>query len=830
MIIEIATAVSRQSTNWRTQELEWSDFVERLRTPRRTEETALQYHTGSKEFRDKAKDVGGFVGGRLHGSRRTAKAVMYRTLITLDLDNATPDTLEQIRAECDGWAWVAYSTHSHTKDKPRFRLVLPLDRQVTTDEYQAIARRIAGDMDLLEECDDSTYQPERLMYWASVSQDAEYLFETAQGEAVPADEILDRYSNWQDFTEWPHSSRVEARVHRASDEVGDPRAKEGIVGAFCRAYTISQAIPKFLASVYERGTDPRRDDRYSYKAGSTRNGVQVFDDLHAYSHHGTDPAGGQCLNAYDLVRIHLFGDMDAGCDPRTNITKRPSYKAMSEFALADSKVKGAMLSTMFGDVPTSSATPSRATAETADEQPDNDEEWYASLELDKSGGIKPSVTNIHLILSNDEEVKGKIYLDEFSGRILKADESLPWAQREGNSWSDTDDAGMIVWLDSKYKVNSPTRTTHALVQIATQERRNPVKRFVETAKWDGVQRLDSVFIDYLGASDTPLVRAMTRKSLAAAVARIYAPGTKYDQITVLAGREGIGKSSLLKSLGGAWFSDSFLGVEGKDGMEQLEGAWLIEIAELSGLKKSEMTAVKAFVSRQEDAFRSAYARNKSYRPRQCVFFGTTNEVDFLRDENGNRRFWVIPTGVRPARLSPWELAGSDTLHQIWAEALQAYRDGEPLYLSAEMAQELKELQAQYTSDDGLVGIISEFLGRGLPSNYYTMTTEERRYYCKGYTGAIATSFSLETIQPRTAVCLAEIRNECLGLHPTDTRLDKAILKALANIEGWERSPKVKKIRGYGVAKVWVNPGNEVDVSQGEIRPEMSAVDKLLEGL
>lgn len=848
MIIEIATATSRNSTNWRNEELDWASFLEKLRAPIRTRETAVQYHTGSKESRDKAKDVGGFVGGNVQGGRRTSRSILYRTLITLDLDNATADTLETIRIEASGWTWALYSTHSHTADKPRLRLILPLDREVTTDEYQAIARRIAGDLTLIEECDDSTYQPERLMYWPSTSSDGPYLFESSDGDPVCADEILDRYDNWQDYTEWPHSSRATVKVHKSVQALPDPRTKTGVVGAFCRAYSISQAMSRFLRHIYEPGTDPRKHDRYSYKLGSSRNGVEVFDDVHAYSYHSTDPVCGQCLNAFDLVRLHLFGDRDAKTDPRTRIDRRPSYIAMQELAQRDPGVRADMVRQLWGDslddlsescsdgspAPSRQKSPKEHPTQTVDTPIDDgsseeeDDSWIGEIELDKGGKVRPTVENIYRILEGDPDVKGKYYLDMFSGRVMISGD-LPWSRSGGQEWDDNDDAGLRRWLENKYGISSPSKVSDAYSQYTNQHQRNPVIEHIESSRWDGTPRLDTVFIDYLGAPDTSLIRAMTRKSITAAVARVYSPGCKYDQITVLAGREGIGKSSLLKSLGGRWFSDSFVSIEGKEAMEQIAGAWIIELAELNGLKRAEMTTIKAFVSKQEDGYRAAYAKRKTHSPRRCVFFGTTNEVDFLRNENGNRRFWVIPVGEVEASKSPWELPKDPELGQIWAEALQVYKDGEPLYLNREEEAELKKLQDRYTAENGIVGVLTEYLDKPIPDGYYKMTPEERRYYCRGLYSAITSPWRADQMRRREWVCLAEIRSECLGMQPTETRRDKEIRQALQSVEGWVKEQNPMRISGYGLAKVWrcVSPK---PITKSEIPAAKSAIDELLDGL
>ena len=319
-LITIATGSSRRSASWKTKEMLWSEFVDKLGRVTRTQETQQEYFRMPKEERDNAKDVGGFVGGTLKGGRRKIDAVLQRRLITLDMDSITAGedpwpTVELIL----GCAAVLYSTHSHTAKAPRLRLVLPLSRPVSPEEYEAIARRIAGDIGI-DMCDDTTYEPHRLMYWASASSDGEFRYEVQDGPWLDADEQLARYADWKDPTQWPVSSRKSGTIRRLADKQGDPTAKDGIVGAFCRTYSVEDAIEAFLPDVYIKG----ENGRYTYKGGSTSGGLVIYEDgRFAYSHHSTDPTCGKLCNAFDLVRIHMFGKDDEGKPANTAANNLP---------------------------------------------------------------------------------------------------------------------------------------------------------------------------------------------------------------------------------------------------------------------------------------------------------------------------------------------------------------------------------------------------------------------------------------------------------------------------------------------------------------------------
>ena len=215
--------------------------------------------------------------------------------------------------------------------------------------------------------------------------------------------------------------------------------------------------------------------------------------------------------------------------------------------------------------------------------------------------------------------------------------------------------------------------------VSSERLYHPVKEYLNGLSWDGTKRLENLLVDYLGAEDTPYVRAVTRKTLVAAVARIYEPGTKFDSILVLNGPQGIGKSTLFARLGRAWYSDSLSISDMKDktASEKLQGYWILELGELAGIRKMDVETVKSFITRTDDKYRKAYGVNVESHPRQCIIVGSTNsDGGFLRDVTGNRRFWPVRV-LGKGRHKPWDL---DAVDQIWAEAAEYYHQGEELFL------------------------------------------------------------------------------------------------------------------------------------------------------
>lgn len=297
----IATGRSRKAAQWQNREMLWSEFLDKLSRPTRTRETAAEYAAMGKAERDNVKDIGGFVGGYLKNGRRSNAGVVNRCLVCLDADNADAALVDDLDMTFIN-AYALYSTHSHTPEKMRLRLIIPLSRTVTPDEYAAVSRRIADGLTLAR-FDPTTFEPARLMYWPSAPEDGEYVFRYADEPFLDPDEVLATYPDWTDASLWPTTKPLEERARAKASKAEDPLEKRGIIGAFCRAHGITDVLEHILAGRY---TATAQDDRYTFVGGSTTGGLVVYDDKFAYSHHATDPAGGQLCNAFDLVRLHLF--------------------------------------------------------------------------------------------------------------------------------------------------------------------------------------------------------------------------------------------------------------------------------------------------------------------------------------------------------------------------------------------------------------------------------------------------------------------------------------------------------------------------------------------
>lgn len=771
--MKIAYGNSRMEKKWKNNEISWEDFCKRVSTTQTTTETVDEYRKMSKPQQDSIKDVGGFVAGHLKAGRRKNGTVLCRSMLTLDMDHGSADILDELDM-FNSHKMCIYSTHKHTPEAPRLRLIMPLTRDVSEDEYPAVARKVAQEIGM-DMFDDTTYQPHRLMYWPSTSSNGEYIFRVMEGDIVDPDYYLGLYDDWRDVSTWPVSSRESEAVKKTASQQADPLTKDGVVGAFCRTYSIRDTIDKFLGDVYEPSA---MEGRYDYIPADSSAGVIIIDEKFSYSFHATDPACGQLLNAFDVVRVHKFPDDDP----------KKSFKAMAKFASSDEEVK--LL--IFKEKQDSAA---------EDFNEEDPEAWKKKLEYeDKSLQLKNTLRNLTLILENDPKLKDIVFNQHLDGMEIKGD--VPW-KHPSKFWRDADDAQLISYVDENYGTFSQRNYDIAVAKVTDDRSYHPIREFLQALpEWDKVERVDTLLIDYLGAADNKYVRAVTRKTLCAAACRVLNPGCKFDTMLVLNGSQGIGKSTLIAKLGGEWFSDSLSLNDTKDktAAEKLQGYWILEIGELAGLRKAEVETLRSFLSRQNDIYRASFGKRTTPHPRQCVFFGTTNaESGYLRDTTGNRRFWPVKTPGGGSKRS-WDVTQEDVL-QIWAEVMHYVKAGEKLYLDPEVEALAKAEQREAMESDEREGLVREYLEALLPDNWDDMDTFERRNFLDG-TGK-ADIGKKGTIR-RTQVCNMEIWCECFGKERSNLkRADSNELSGILVKLGWVRLDRKERVANYGPRFIFV---------------------------
>lgn len=781
--LNITLGASRKATQWAGTEMMLSEFIVRLQTPVRSPEMYDEYIALPKMKQDDLKDVGGFVGGTFEGTRRKANAVTGRDLVTLDMDNipagGTPNVLRRVGSL--GCFAVVYSTRKHHEANPRLRVVIPLDTTAEPDEYEPVARKLASQIGI-EYCDPTTFEASRLMYWPSVSNGAQYVCEIFDRPFCKKFDVLMLYTDWTDVTQWPRVPGENENERRRLTKAEDPLTKKGIVGAFCRTYTVTQAMAKFLPGVYESTDIP---NRLTYAGGSTTGGAVLYgDDRFLYSHHATDPISGMLVNAWDLVRVHKYGDRDDAVPTATPASAMPSFKAMQDLATQDDAVLSVLAqervqtaAEVFGEVLDA------APVETKSPEPEDiDLEWTKQLRVEQNGTYAKTIKNVVVILENDPNLAGKIATDEFCG-LLTVLAPLPWDNtddfRPMRRWKDEDHASFRMYVEEIYGFKTSETLQDAVMIAGMRQKVNTVKNYLTGLKWDGVARLDTMFTDYLGAEDNVYTRAVARKTLCAACARAVGYGVKFDYMPIIIGGQGIGKSTLVRYLGKDWFSDSLSNFEGKEAAEMLQGTWVNEIGELSALSKSETETIKLFLSKERDIYRPSYGRVTREYPRRCIFIGTSNHTHVLKDVTGNRRFWPIDTQIVKATKDIWQDLPLE-VDQIWAEAYMRFILGEPLYMNGDLESYANTVQHQHEEDDDWRGVIEDFLRKPIPKNYGRLTLTARRQF---FAGMLETDVELVT---RDKVCAREIYYECLGRtdSTTDARVIRRINGIMLRMPGW----------------------------------------------
>ena len=796
-IKRISTAKSRKSKDWKEKAVTWEKFLELFKTPKVGKETMDEYLSLSKDRQDALKDVGGFVGGTLKDGIRKAQNVLSRSLITLDLDNmADSDTDEVYRAlDLLGYKALVYSTRKHKTAKPRLRIVLPLETECSKEEYEPIARRLGSRIGI-DLCDPTTFEASRLMYFPSICKGADYVYKVFDGEEVNAEKILSLYHDWKNVAEWPKCQSENLLIRREITKQGNPLEKTGLIGAFCKAYDIPSAIEHFLNGIY-LPTD--RPDRYTYADGSTTGGAVLYDnDTFMYSHHATDPISGILVNAFDLVRLHKFGDLDEKVSANTKEENKPSFKAMCSFVNNDPTARSTldlerikafeMVDTEEGDEP--------------EDLTKEDLSWMAKLKRNEDGRVLPTIRNLETIMQNDFNIKGKIYSDSFTGRNYCGG-AVPWDKTGYHEWTDEDDCGLIGYIETFYAVYHKDKCYTALTNVLRNNRINSVADYLNSLSWDGVERAETLFIDYLGAEDNCYTREVTLKTLLACAIRAYKFGAKYDNMLILTGEQGIGKSTILEKLGKDWFADFKARTVGKEAEEAIAGKWIVEMGELAALNKQESEDIKQFLSMKSSYHREAYGRRSVEHKRKCVFFGTSNKDEFLRDETGNRRFYPLPVGVKKHKKNIWRDLTGDVIDQIWAEiafkidlCAGDYDALQYQVLSEESSKILAGLHEEFMEQDPIQSMVEQFAATQVPVKWMEMDIAQRITFLEGNMTYDGDFMPLPYLSPQNIHC--ELLKLPLGsLRRMDSNRYVRCIRAIKNM----RKTRIRD-KNYGFPKVY----------------------------
>lgn len=382
------------------------------------------------------------------------------------------------------------------------------------------------------------------------------------------------------------------------------------------------------------------------------------------------------------------------------------------------------------------------------------------LRINAAGKPETTIDNFYLILQNDEHFSG-IRFNLLSGTLEKE------INEKCELWTDADDAEARRYIEKKYRIHSKEKYIDALNIIAKENSYHPIRQIIESIEWDGESRIYKFLNKWAKCEDTPYTREVSRLIFAGGIHRIYNPGCKFDVVPVLIGtKQGEGKSTLISwlALDDKFFSE-VKNFDNEKGAEAIEGSWICEIPELAAMNKTTAETVKAFISCKDDKRRMKYARHTESKPRQCIFIGSTNSSQFLKDKTGNRRFFPITVRQNGFDLYEHEEECKEYIKQCWAEAKVLYdnRQLEP-FENRNIISEIRAEQAEATEEDYRIGLIEDYLST------------------------------------QTLVCILEIHEKALEHeqdHTKPTARETAEISQILINLGWERGRNTTHKEKYG---------------------------------
>ena len=422
-------------------------------------------------------------------------------------------------------------------------------------------------------------------------------------------------------------------------------------------------------------------------------------------------------------------------------------------------------------------------------------DWRGSLIRNKSdNAIKNTMVNLEIIFLNDPNYSGKIEFNELTQmRTLDRKE-----------WKDVTENRIKLYLEKKYSlVTSIDSINQVCSIIADDNSYHPIKEYLHSIQWDGIHRIKSVFTDFLGATDNLYTQSVAVVTFTGAVARILNAGVKFDTCTVLTGGQGVGKSKFIAKIAvkPEWFTDGVTTFDGKDFYESIQGKWIVELGEGTAFQKSIKERSKQAITSQHDFYRKPYGRNPEQRPRQCVFFGTTNNYDFLKDETGDRRYYPIDVNIAKANKSIDKDLTPEYISQLWAEAVHLYKHGQSIYIQDSGVLALAEQeQRKHFDESPLQSDIYNFLEIPITTHWYDASLEVRRNHIRAYQNGEQTAGAYK----RDRISVKEIACELFGYElnqPIERKMSLEIARTLTAL-GWNKTGKAERVCPYGVVKVF----------------------------
>lgn len=438
-----------------------------------------------------------------------------------------------------------------------------------------------------------------------------------------------------------------------------------------------------------------------------------------------------------------------------------------------------------------------------EEEKKDNTHWKDKLKHNNSdNSVKNTLSNLNLILSNDERYQDKIEFNELTNMIT--------FNRE--NWTDIQESHLKLYLEQSYDLlASVENISHICNIVADTHRYHPIKEYIESTRWDGISRIQMVFIDFLGATDNIYTKNVAIMSFVGAIARVYVPGIKFDTCTVLVGKQGTNKSKFLSKIAvnPDWFTDGVTTFDGKEFYESIQGKWIIELGEGTAFQKSIKERTKQAIASQQDFYRKPYGRNPEVRKRQCVFFGTTNNYDFLKDETGDRRYYPVDVNLQKATKSVDIDLTTEYIAQLWAEALYLFQSGQSIYIKDKAVLELAvQEQRKHFDESPLQSDIYNFLEILIPqaNEWYAMGLEGRKRYIKAVQNGEDTSRTLgyTGVYKRDSISIKEIMCELYDYdlnQPIDRKTSLEVSRSLIAL-GWNKTGQSIRIKPFGKVKIY----------------------------
>lgn len=736
-------ADSATAKSWEPREVTWEEIEEWVQRPARE------------------KECGGYVFGRFKGKHRRHEDLIDKPLIALDFDKKAEEVRVALAEQ--GVKAVLHSTWNHAPDDHRYRVLVPTDRPVLPEEYERAAESLA--QRLRAPIDRTCLRPTQFMWKPSTQNPEWYTYDTHTGPPVSVDELLETYDADLAVASFKGPGRLRKQ---------DPFQITGIVGAFNRAHLeLEPLIEEFGLPYVSEGP------RFRYEHATSVAGMDEVAPGIFYSHHATDPAGLQALTAFDLVRIHMFSHLDTASRPGTPVNRLPSYSEMQDYAATESCTKRAILDDAF--------------KEPEPEPEPEPESWREKLTFDKHGRVSNSVQNRDLLAENDPEFGKLAFSELLETRVATA--ALPWdaGKRNREVLSRFDLQQFAAHVERTYGLTPGDKLIDAMVYHAAMKRRfNPVQTWLNGLVWDGRPRLETCLP---GVQPTDYTRLVARKIMVGAVARAMTPGCKMDHCLVLYGPEGRGKTRWAYAYARSteWIS-TLERIDRKDTLITMNRSWFVLSDEVEALKRADFEALKSFLTKTHDNYRTPYEIEDTAHPRRCIIIATTNDPRFLRRQQGNRRFHVVSadSDVDEGTLTP------TYVDQVWAEAVVLWRAGEQLFLTDEEEALARAAREGFTQAEPLIGQVQEYLDMPVPDDWDSSSPTERHEW---FTTNRFFSDDLEGRQ--TTTCAMAIWREVLG-NDKGTPMDRdaaRISQALDEADGWFPAGVQRTI--YGPQQVYV---------------------------